>query len=348
QMKRDEIREFFFREGLIRFDEQPCRNFDMRRDFDSRKYLDFIQAAAIPQGLRKEDVLRNLKVSTDQGLTNAGALMFGKKVANFFLQASLTCALFQGTSKSKVLDHAIYQGSITENYQSAISYLMSHLNTEYVIKGGPREEIQELPAEALREALLNALAHRDYRSTSDIQVHIFHDRVEISNPGGLVSGLKIKDLGRVSRPRNLLLFSLMARMELVEHIGSGIKRIRDAMATYGLEPPLFEANPEWFAVTFRRKGFQEAIEKVPSVPSKAGQRGGVNGGVNGGVSGGVNEGIEDLLGFIRRTPGLRAPQISKAVGVPVRTLEKWLKKLKDSDGIVFKGSTKTGGYRIKQ
>ena len=57
----------------------------------------------------------------------------------------MTCALFQGTSKSKVLDHAIYQGSVTENYQSAFSYLKSHLNTEYVIKAGPREEILELP-----------------------------------------------------------------------------------------------------------------------------------------------------------------------------------------------------------
>lgn len=199
----------------------------------------------------------------------------------------------------------------------------------------------------------------------------------------------------------------------------GKEKRKSFMTTYGLEPPLIEANPEWFAITFRRKGFQEAIAKIPSVPSKAGQRGGVsggvnegienvlefirrtpglrtpqisktiqvpvktlekwlnqlkennkiefrgsdrsggywskgeqaggvNGGVNGGVSGGVNEGIEDLLEFIRRTPGLRAPQISKAVGVPVSTLEKWLKKLKDSGGIVFKGSSKSGGYRINQ
>lgn len=187
----------------------------------------------------------------------------------------------------------------------------------------------------------------------------------------------------------------------------GKEKRKSFMTTYGLEPPLIEANPEWFAITFRRKGLQEAIEKVPSVPSKAGQRGGVNGGIEkvlefirrmpglrvpqismtiqvpvktlekwlkqlkesheiefrgssrsggywskgehaGGVNGGVNEGVKNLLEFIRRTPGLRAPQISKAVGVPVSTLEKWLKKLKDSGGIVFKGSSKSGGYRIKQ
>ena len=333
QMKRDEIREFFFREGLIRFDEQPCLKFDLQRDFDTRKYRDFIQAAAIPKGLAQKDVLRNLQVLTDQGLTNAGALLFSKKVSQFFLQASLTCALFQGTSKTKVLDHAIFQGSVTENYQNAISYLKSHLNTEYVIKGGPREEILELPEEALREALLNALAHRDYRSTSDIQVHIFQDRVEISNPGGLVSGLRLKDLGRVSRPRNLLLFSLTARMDLVEHIGSGIKRIREALASYGLEPPAIEANSGWFAVTFWRKGFQDAIEKHHPIPSKTGQRGGVNGG----TAGGVNGGAETLLEFIRRAPGLRTPQISKAMQLPVKTLENWLRQLKKRDKIEFRG-----------
>lgn len=68
----------------------------------------------------------------------------------------------------------------------------------------------------------------------------------------------------------------------------------------------------------------------------------------GGVNGGVNGGIENLLEFIRKTPGLRAPQISKAVGVPESTLEKWLKKLKDSGRIVFKGGFKNGGYRINQ
>jgi ATP-dependent DNA helicase RecG len=98
----------------------------------------------------------------------------------------------------------------------------------------------------------------------------------------LVPGLRLKDLGRVSRPRNLLLFSLLARMDLVEHIGSGIKRIRETVAAYGLEPPDIEANSDWFGITFWRKGFQEAIEKGQAISSKTGQRGGENGGVTGG------------------------------------------------------------------
>jgi ATP-dependent DNA helicase RecG len=253
QMNRDEIREFFFKEGLIRFDEQPCKSFDMRRDFDGKKYTAFRQAADIPSKLKREDVLRNLQIITDKDMTNAGALLFSKSISKFFLQASLTCALFQGTTKTKILDQAMFQGNIAENYYAAIAYLRSHLNTEYIIKDGPREEILELPEEALREAVLNAIAHRDYRSTAFIQIHIFQDRVEIVNPGGLVAGLKLKDLGRLSRPRNLLLFSIMARMDLVEHIGSGIKRIREAIRAYGLKPSFIEADADWFSITFTRK-----------------------------------------------------------------------------------------------
>lgn len=341
QMKRDEIRELFFKEGLIRFDEQPCTRFNIRHDFDSKKYTPFSRAAGIPRDLKRDDVLRNLRILTEDGMTNAGALLFSKQIAKFFLQASLTCALFQGTTKTKVLDQATYQGSIRENYDDAMSYLLSHLNTEYVIKSGPREEILELPEEALREAVLNAIAHRDYRSTAYIQIHIFHDRLEIVNPGGLVSGLKLKDLGRVSRPRNLLLFSLMARMDLVEQIGSGIKRIRSAVRDYGLEPPLIEADADWFTITFRRKPQDEAIERKRQKPVAVSPSDAVR---NEGVSEGVSEGVIGLLEFIRNKPGQRTPQISKATGVPIKTLERWVKKLRVEGKIEFRGSPKTGGY----
>jgi len=338
QMTREQIREFFFTEGLIRFDEQPSKKFNMRKDFDSAKYQAFVKASGIPATVRKEDVLSNLHVVTEEGMTNAGALLFGKNVPKFFLQASISCALFQGTSKTKILDRTVIEGGVQEIYDASISYLKSHLNTEYVIKGGPREEILELPEEALREALLNAIGHRDYRSTSNIQVNIYRDRVEIWNPGGLVSGLRLKDLGHVSRPRNLLLFSLMARMNLVEHIGSGVKRIREALKGYGMKPPLIQAEGDWFSITFMRKGPHDAVEALrdkgkASIPSHEG------------VGEGVNGGVTALLEFIRRSPGLRKPQISMAMGIPEKTLEHWLKRLRDQKMIEFRGSPKTGGYR---
>ena len=90
-----------------------------------------------------------------------------------------------------------------------------------------REERPELPEEAIREAVVNALAHRDYRSTANVQVYVFKDRLEIVSPGGLPAGMTEADLGIKSVPRNPLLFGMLHRMEAVEKIGSGIRRIRD-------------------------------------------------------------------------------------------------------------------------
>lgn len=92
----------------------------------------------------------------------------------------------------------------------------------------------------MREALLNAIGHRDYFVTTSIFVEVYSDRLEITNPGGLVKGLNKRDLGKKSLPRNNLLFGLMQRMNLVEKAGTGIKRMQEAMESYKLELPKIE------------------------------------------------------------------------------------------------------------
>ena len=104
----------------------------------------------------------------------------------------------------------------------------------------------------MREAVVNAIAHRDYRSTANVQVYIFQDRVEIVTPGGLPAGMREQDLGSRSVPRNPLLFSMLYRMKLVEQIGSGIRRIHDACTEYGAEDPVIQVSAEWVTVTFPR------------------------------------------------------------------------------------------------
>ena len=110
----------------------------------------------------------------------------------------------------------------------------------------------ELPESALREAVVNAIAHRDYRSTANVQVYIFQDRVEIVTPGGLPAGLREEDLGTKSVPRNPLLFSMLYRMKLVEQIGSGIRRIRDACLQHGVAQPAIQVSHDWVTVTSPR------------------------------------------------------------------------------------------------
>ena len=130
QLNREEIREFFYKEGLIRFDEQVCRGFSLQKDFDNRKYAAFLRASRIPKGLKREDVLRNLHLLADDGLRNAGVLLFAKDPVKFFLQAVVVCAVFQGKGKAKIIDKRTVGGTIVECYTGTMAYLREHLNTE--------------------------------------------------------------------------------------------------------------------------------------------------------------------------------------------------------------------------
>jgi len=344
QLNRDEIRELFFKEGLVRFDEQICATFKMEQDFDNRKYTAFARAAHIPRGLKREDVLGNLHLMADDCLRNAGVLLFAKDTAKFFPQVAVICAVFQGTGKSKIIDKHSFVGTILESYTGAMTYLREHLNTEYVIRSGPREEILELPEEALREAILNALAHRDYKLTDAIQVHIYYDRVEILNPGSLVSGLRIKDLGHVSRPRNLLLFGLMNRMELVENVGSGIKRIRDTMREYGLRPPLIRTAETWFSITFRRKGPDEAIESLSrkniGEPSRPGSPNSSS------KSSPITR--ERVIALITANPQITTEAIASKLLITKRAVLKQIHKLKGEGLLRRIGSSRSGCWETRK
>lgn len=133
--------------------------------------------------------------------------------------------------------------------------LKGKLNVRYDIEGAgsqPRKEIWEIPETVFKEAIMNALAHRDYyEKGARITIELFADRIEISNPGGLVSGIPKNEFGKRSLSRNPLIFGLFERIRMVEQIGSGIVRMRDLMADAKLTPPEFTMDG-MFTVTFRR------------------------------------------------------------------------------------------------
>ncbi len=126
-----------------------------------------------------------------------------------------------------------------------------------------RDERLELPVNALWEAVVNAIAHRDYRSTANVQIYIFQDRVEIVTPGGLPAGMREEDLGSRSVPRNPFLFNMLYRMRLVEQIGSGIRRIHDACMEHGVTEPHIQVSPDWLTVTFPRQETVAAPHVTP-------------------------------------------------------------------------------------
>ena len=263
QMSRDEIREFFFRESLIRLDESPCIAFDPTVEITAGRWADFATRADIDPGLDPRTVLENLHLLRDGGMIHAGAWLLADDITRFTLQAGVTCAVFRGSGKAHIVDRKEFTGDLYAIYQEVMAYLQTKLNSALIPSAEGREERLELPESALREAIVNAIAHRDYRSTANVQVYLFQDRVEIVTPGGLPAGMNEEDLGNKSVPRNPLLFSMLYRMRLVEQIGSGIRRLRDACSEYGVAEPLIEVSPDWVTVTFPRGGAGEAPHVTP-------------------------------------------------------------------------------------
>ena len=262
QMSRDEIRDFFFKEGLVRLDETPCNAFDPSVEITPARWAEFAERTGIDPGLDSMTVLENLHLVKDAGMTHAGAWLLADDITRFTLQAGVICAVFRGSAKTHILDRKEFRGNLYAIYQEVMAYFQAKLNSALIPHAQGREERLELPESALREAVVNAIAHRDYRSTANVQIYIFQDRVEIVTPGGLPAGMREEDLGSKSVPRNPLLFSMLYRMKLVEQIGSGIRRIHDACLEHGVAGPAFEVNSDWLTVTFPR-----SVETVaPHVP----------------------------------------------------------------------------------
>ena len=258
QMSRDEIREFFFVEGLIRVDETPCKAFDPSVEITPARWSRFAERAGIDPELNPMTVLENLHLVKDSAMTHAGAWLLADDITRFTVQASVTCAVFRGSSKTHILDRKEFNGNLYSIFHEVMGYFQAKLNSALIPNAEGRDERLELPESALREAVVNAIAHRDYRSTANVQVYIFQDRVEIVTPGGLPAGMREEDLGSKSVPRNPLLFSMLYRMKLVEQIGSGIGRIRDACSEHGVGEPAIKVSPDWLTITFPR-----SIEVVP-------------------------------------------------------------------------------------
>ncbi|MBA3027649.1 MAG: hypothetical protein FP816_02390 [Desulfobacteraceae bacterium] len=254
QMSRNEIRQFFFKEGLIHFDETTCTAYDLGKDLTPTIWKRFVKRANIPDKMDMVTALKNLHLAKDGNMTLAGAWLLCDDITRYTLRAGVTCALFRGTTNVHILDRKDFTGDLYTIYEDCMTYMQSKLNTALVPHARGRDERLELPEDSLREALVNAIAHRDYRSTANVQVHIYSERLEIITPGGLPAGMKKEDMGKKSVPRNPLLFGLFYRMNLVEQIGSGVKRIRDLCRDYGVAEPLFEISEDWVTLSFPRPG----------------------------------------------------------------------------------------------
>ena len=210
ELKTSEILEFIEKEQDLKFDTFPCKKFSFKKDFDKEKLFSFMDRTEMKY--KKRDyikLLENLKVAETKNseviFNNTGALFFSKNLERIFSQTAISCALFKGIDKHHdIIDRKIFNEDITNNVENAMIFLKRNLRLEYKFPAGQlrREEVREIPEEALQEALVNAVTHRIYSEGIFVTVEIFDDRVEIYNFGVLPKGLKRSEFGKKSVLRN--------------------------------------------------------------------------------------------------------------------------------------------------
>jgi len=253
KLSRDEIRDFFRSEGSIRFDLSLCPKFRYPQDFDREKYDAWIRLSGITGRPRTEDVLVNIEAAERTGgrlvFRNAGVLFFARNVRHFFNQAYITCLLAKGVDKVHVLDRKDFDGGIVADIEDAMRFIERNTRMAWRIEGLRRQDVPEYPMKALREAITNAVMHRDwFMDGANVFVEIYTDRIEISSPGGLPKGMKLSDLGRKSIRRNALIADLLHRITFIEKAGTGIKRMRDEAHDQRCPAPVFEDNGFFTAI----------------------------------------------------------------------------------------------------
>ena len=193
RMLRSEIIEMAEKKGLIEFDTVPCEDFDYQNDFDVDKLFRFLEKAGLPIP-NKDGILSSLEslrvVSIDKKkqsspvFNNAGVLFFAKDLGKTFWHTEVACALYKGKDKTaQIIDNIRLNSDLISTVEGAMAFLLKSLRLEYRIVSGQlqREEILEIPEDALREALINAVTHRDYLSKrNNVTVEVYDNRVEIS------------------------------------------------------------------------------------------------------------------------------------------------------------------------
>ena len=262
-MSPERIAELMTRSGQIpHWDERICEDADLN-DIDADKVKWFLEKAKsergsdIDPGTQIEEVLERLGLIREGQMTNAAILLFGKNPQRFFRQAETKCGRFRGTEPIDFIDMKEFGGSIIDQKENAVTFVMDHIEHRVRIVGTERVEEWEYPIEAIREAITNAICHRDYETPTNVQVRIFDDRIEVWGCGSLPHPLTVEDLERPHRsiPRNPVIGNCFFRIKFIEQWGTGTNRIISVCRSHGFSRPFFEQRADGLLVTLEKIKF---------------------------------------------------------------------------------------------
>jgi ATP-dependent DNA helicase RecG len=212
-----------------------------------------------------KDFLISNKLTSSNGklkIKNSAILLFAKDPIKFIPQAELKLVQFSGVEPVEIVSHKLIQDDLVDSIEQVLSFIRSHINKKIEIKkSGKREEEYEYPLDVVREAIVNAIAHRDYFSKDAIQIYLFENRIEITNPGSLPHGLPKELFGTISVQRNPITYRFLRDLRYVEGLGTGVPRMKNNMREAGLSDPEFIFTESFFRIIlYNKKGKHRVIE----------------------------------------------------------------------------------------
>lgn len=306
------------------------------------------------------DFLNYFGLVRNGNITNAALILFGREPSRFIPQSKIRLAVFPDSkTSSEFIYDRFFEGSLMSNIFQIREFFDVNFGISSKFKRSTwlRADKKNYPDMALREAVLNALIHRDYSNPSGtVLIAFYPDRLEISNYGGLPKEItpdKLKH-SHLSLPVNPDIAQICFLRGMIEKIGRGTIKILEECRERGLKEPFWQVKSNTTTITFPgltipsaqnaglKKGLSDGLTKVLN----DGLSDGLNDGLIKGVSDGVKKELFKLLNLISNNPGLITDELVKSVRKTKPTVERYIKILRNINLVEFKGHSKTGGYDL--
>ena len=282
---------------------------------------------ASAEGATVETLLGKLKLLNNGKPTNAAVMLFGKNTDDY-PQLLLRMACFKGNDKNEFLDNKQEMGNFFDLLDAGTAFCFRNLRLAGKIVGMRREEQLEIPAEALREALINALCHREYDNPrASVSLAIYYDRIEIVNPGHFPAQLTPENikLQHDSFPFNLKIAQVLYQTTYLESWGSGVRRMVKLCEAQHVAEPEYRLGNNTITVIFRRNRDSQNDSQNDSQKS-------------------LNERQRKIVELMRGNRQITVAKIAKTLSLSAATIYREIKAINTLTELYWEGSPKTGQW----
>ena len=338
------------------FDQQVCHG-ESVSDEEIEKFCEWLEKLARKNSendteIRKitRNTLLSWKVLEEKNgrifPTNAYILLSGKK--NWEVSRKIQCGVFKGETRSIFVDKKEFEGSIIMQLEKAYQYVLEKINLGSDIVGIYRVDKYEIPPKSIRELIANAVIHRSYLEPNDIQVALYDNRLEITSPGMLLSGVNVKRMKEgYSKLRNRAIASVFAYVNIIEKWGSGIPRIMNEIREYGLQEPEFIIFENDFRVNIYRKNYNTTQSTQGSTQNRINTTQDISKKEKLDVKN-LTETDKTIINTIINNPEMSQKQIADNLNWTVNKVKYYMKKFKQKNILKYEGTSQNGKWEIQE